>query len=58
MCIRDRAIPVIDGVSSLITASVVVIIGFASAPVLIVIDKASDAAEIFPASSVAVTVQE
>ena len=51
------AIPVIDGVASLITESVVVITGSASAPVLIVIDKASDASEIFPAASVAVTVK-
>ena len=43
--------------SSLVAESVVVITGFASAFVKIVIDKASDS-EIFPAASVAVTVNE
>ena len=51
------AIPVIDGVASLVAESVVVITGSASASVKIVIDKASDS-EVFPAASVAVTVKE
>ena len=51
------AIPVIDGVSLLVAESVVVITGSASAPVSIVIDKASDS-EIFPAASSALTVKE
>ena len=51
------AIPSIVGVASFVSVVVVFIDGFAGAVASIVIDRASDAAEIFPASSVAVTVK-
>ena len=52
------AIPSIAGVESFVSAVVVVIIGLAGAVVSTVIFNALDAAEIFPAASVAVTVNE
>ena len=52
------AIPSIVGVESFVSAVVVVIIGLAGAVVSTVIFNALDAAEMFPAASVAVTVNE
>ena len=52
------AVPAIVGVASLVSVVVVVIAGCAGAVASTVIDKASDAAEMFPAASVAVTVNE
>ena len=52
------AVPDIVGVASLVSVVVVVIAGCAGAVASTVIDRASDDAEIFPAASVAVTVNE
>ena len=52
------AIPSIVGVASFVSDVVVIIDGLPGAVASIVIDRASDAAEIFPAASVAVTVNE
>ena len=52
------AVPSIVGVELFVSDVVVVIAGCAGAVASIVIDKASDAAEILPAASVAVTVKE
>ena len=52
------AIPSIVGVASFVSDVVVIIDGLPGAVASTVIDKASDAAEIFPAASVAVTVKE
>ena len=53
----DSATPSIVGVESFVSDVVVVIIGLAGAIVSTVIFNALDAAEIFPAASVAVTVK-
>ena len=52
------AIPSIVGVESLVSVVVVVIDGLLGAAASTGIGKASDAAEVFPAASVAVTVKE
>ena len=52
------AVPSIVGVESLVSDVVVVINGWAGAVASTVIDKASDAADTFPAASVALTVKE
>ena len=52
------AVPSIVGVALFVSVVVVVIAGCAGAVASTVIDRASDAAEIFPAASVAVTVKE
>ena len=52
------AVPAIVGLELFVSVVVVVIAGCSGAVASIVIDKASDAAEVFPASSVAVTVNE
>ena len=54
----SSATPSIVGVASFVSVVVVVIIGFAGAIVSTVMFSALDAAEIFPAASVAVTVKE
>ena len=51
------AIPSIVGVASFVSDVVVIIDGLPGAVASIVIDKESDASEIFPAASVAVTVK-
>ena len=52
------AVPSIVGVASVVSVVVVVIAGCAGAVASTVIDRASDDAEMFPAASVAVTVNE
>ena len=51
------AFPSIVGVASVVSDVVVIIDGLPGAVASTVIDKASDASEIFPAASVAVTVK-
>ena len=51
-------VPSIVGVASFVSDVVVIIDGLPGAVASIVIDKESDASEIFPAASVAVTVKE
>ena len=52
------AVPSIVGVASFVRAVVVIIAGCAGAVVSTVMFNALDAAEVFPAASVAVTVKE